>query len=202
MYDRGNIMTEDERLEILKWANSFIPKPGVFNNSRKTRILQNNRGDINLLEMDKDPDVDVPPAVFAIKKRIEKKENLQNFEHDTHFGHFMSIIFKGGYIHKHTDPNYDEKKLFHVRFNVIITLPKKGGTTYYAGNQLDSKEGSYALCRSGIDYHWSDVVEGDIPRIALSFGYALPSWKVNDLCSDPKIGTYKKLYPLFDTFFS
>ena len=201
MYNRGNIMTEEERLEILKWANSFIPKPGVFNNYRKLKHLSNARGDVNLLEIQKDPDVSVPPIIFEIKKRIEKKEDLQKFENDTYFGHFMSFVFKDGFIHKHVDPNYDEKKLFHVRFNVLISVPKKGGATYYCGNVVDTVEGSYALCRSGIDYHWTDINEDDNPRVALSFGYALPSWKVNNLCSDPKIGTYKKMYPLFDTFF-
>jgi hypothetical protein len=192
-------LTEEERLQILKWAHSFIPKPYVFNNSSKLSLLSHGRADFDLYT--NDPNVSVPPIIFDIKKRIEKKEGLQKFENDNHFGHFMSFVFKDGRIHKHTDPNYDDKKLFHVRFNVIIYLPKKGGSTYYAGNQLDVPEGSYALCRSGIDYHWSDVNEDDNPRIALSFGYALPSWKVNDLCSDPKIGTYNKLYPLFDTFF-
>jgi hypothetical protein len=193
-------MTEEERLQILKWANSFVPRRFVFNNSSKLRILSHGRADFDLCT--NDPNVSVPSIIFDIKKRIEKKEGLQKFENDNHFGHFMSFVFKGGCIHKHTDPNYDDKKLFHVRFNVIISLPKKGGTTYYAGSPLDSPEGSYALCRSGIDYHWSDVNEDNIPRIALSFGYALPGWKVNDLCSDPKIGTYKRLYPLFDTFFN
>ena len=202
MYNRGNIMTEEERLEILKWAHSFIPKRNTFNNSSKLRLISNKRGDINILDIAKDPAVTVPPAIFEIKKRLEKREQLNNFEKESHFGHFMSIVFKGGYIHKHTDPNDDTNKLFHVRFNVFISVPKKGGTTYYAGNIVDAIEGSYVLSRSGIDYHWSDINEDEKPRIALSFGYCLPSWKVNDLCNDPKVGTYNKLYPLFDSFFT
>jgi hypothetical protein len=192
-------MTEEERLEILKWAHTFIPKPGVFNNSRKLTYYGPNRGDINFSIPDND--LSIPPIIFEIKKRIEKTEGLKNFDHDSHFGDFLSFVFKDGFIHKHKDPNYDEKKLFHLRFNVFIYIPKKGGTTYYCGNVVDTIEGSYVLCRSGIDYHWTDVNEDDNPRIALSFGYAVPGWKANDLCADPKVGTYKNLFPLFDTFF-
>ena len=102
----------------------------------------------------------------------------------------------GGFIHKHIDPNDLDRGLYHVRFNIFITEPQEGFKTYYDGHIVDTTEGSYVLCRSGIDHHWSEINEDILPRISLSFGYLLPAEKIDDLCKDPKVGIYTHLYPL------
>jgi hypothetical protein len=186
MYNRGNIMSENERLEIRNWAIDLL-----FNN--KMDELTNERLELKLND---DSNSDIIPLVFEIRKRIEQKECMESFEREKYVNDFVTIISKTGFIHKHTDPNDVKRNLFHIRFNVFITIPTKGGTTYYDGHEIDAIEGSYVLCRSGIDEHWSDPNEDIIPRISLSFGYLVPPEKADELCSDTSIGTYTQFYPL------
>jgi len=183
MYNRGSIMNEDERIQLYNWAISM---------KQKMRILHNCRRDYKLLESDPE----VLPLVFEIRKRLEEKEDLASFEKEVSINDFLGFVSPGGYIYKHTDPNNFEKQCAHIRFNVYISVPKIGCKTYYDGHLVDTQEGCYALCRSGIDEHWTDPNEDTIPRISLSFGYLLPAEKIDDLCKDPKIGIYTQLYPL------
>lgn len=185
MYNRGNIMSEIERLEIRNWANDLL-----FNN--KMVELTNERLE---LKLDNDEN-EILPLVFEIRKRVEKREHMESFEKEKHVKDFVTIISKTGFIHKHTDPNDIQRNLFHIRFNIFITIPTKGGATYYDGHEIDAIAGSYVLCRSGIDEHWSDPNEDIIPRISLSFGYLVPPEKADELCSDTSIGTYTQFYPL------
>ena len=185
MYNRGPIMSEVERLQIHDWAMELFFKNGI-NNKKWHRF------DYTLHEY---PD-EMLPLVSEIEKRLLIKHELALFKRETIIADFLAVIPSGGYIQKHVDPNDWKNGLFHVRFNVFISLPKIGGTTYYDGNVIDAVEGSYALCRSGIDIHWADKIEGPIPRISMSFGYLLPPEKVDDLCKDPEFGMYKRYYPL------
>jgi hypothetical protein len=182
MYNRGSIMSEDERKEIYNWAISMRPK---------MNFLSNNRRNYTLI----DSDTEIHPLVHTIRKRIEEKEGLTPYSREEKIKDFMAIISPGGYIYKHTDPNNYDKKLLHIRFNVFISTPKEGGKTYYAGQEVETKEKCYVLCRSGIDEHWTEPSDDDNYRISFSFGYLLPPKKVDELC-DPKFGTYKHMYPV------
>lgn len=173
-------MTEEERLELVEWTKTMIPK---------MRILNNNRSDFSITPDNKD----IHPLVWEIKDRIIAKENIQTLEkHDEPvFKDFLAIIFKDGYIHRHRDPNKGE--LYHCRFNVFLQLPDKGGQTYYNGFPIQSLEGCYVLCLSGIDYHWSDIVESDKERFSLSFGFLLPIPVIDYLYDKkPKGGKLKR----------
>jgi hypothetical protein len=184
MYNRGSIMSDTERLQIRNWANLLISE-------NKMKILPYGRLDYII----SDNNSDVIPIVIEIRKRLEVKYDLVLFERETTINDFLAVIPTGGFIHKHCDPNIWERGLFHIRFNIFISLPTKGGNTYYDGQIIDAVEGSYVLCRSGIDMHWSDPNEDIVPRISLSFGYLLPPEKIDDLCS-PCFGVYKRYYPL------
>ncbi len=187
MYNRGSIMNDEERLCIRDWAIGLMSKSLMIELSNKRLEYK-----IDAIKND----TNVAQIVFEIRKRIEEREHLSSFEKDIYVNDFVAIVPTGSFIHKHRDPNTYEKELYHVRFNVFITLPKLGGATYYDGHVIDSVEGSYVLCRSGIDEHWSDPNEDVVPRISLSFGYLLPCEKVDDLCKDSNIGTYTQYYPL------
>jgi hypothetical protein len=183
MYNRGKIMTEEERLLIKDWAIALRPKMRIMHNCRRDYRLDPN-------------DTNIPPIIFDIKKKIVEIEKLEGFEGEVAIGDFLGIISNGGFIHKHIDPNDLDRGLYHVRFNIFITEPQEGFKTYYDGHIVDTTEGSYVLCRSGIDHHWSEINEDVLPRISLSFGYLLPAEKIDDLCKDPKVGIYTHLYPL------
>lgn len=181
MYNRGQIMSEEERIKIYNWVTKdiWIALEPDINNRLILRLNQDNPR--------------VLPLVWEIKDRIVKKESMESFKQEPTLRDFLAVIPKTGFIQKHTDRNIRE--LAHIRFNVFISSPKMGFNTYYDGNIVDTQEGCYALCRSGIDQHYTDVNEDDIPRISFSFGYIVPFEKVDQLTLDKSIGTYK-FHPL------
>ena len=188
MYNRGQIMTTEECRELSVWATK------LYTNGHLD-AMTNGRFELKLYC----DDANLIPLVFEIKKRIDEKEMLGSFKSETFIKDFLAVIPTNGYIHKHTDPNDFQNNLFHVRFNVFISVPPNDvgiGNTYYNGVAIESVKCCYVLCRSGIDEHWSDVNTSDVPRISLSFGYLLPREKVDELTRDPLIGTYAKYYPL------
>lgn len=167
MTDRGVIMTESERLELLHWAQGILTTGGI------ARQLPHGRSDFTLHQND----TRVPPLVWQIKSRIEEREGLHSFRQEPLFQDFLGIIHPGGMIHNHRDTNTDD--LIHSRFNVII---QQAGTgyVYYAGRQVYVREGGYVFSRSGLDFHWTDINKSPIERFSLSFGYLLPQSFINE----------------------
>jgi hypothetical protein len=125
MRDRGIIMNEEERLEIINWF--------CDNHYRMNRI-QFGRIDYTLKETDES----VPLSIWNIKKRIVEKEKLEDYTQEPKYKDFFGAIMPGGRIHKHTDDNVDG--LIHTRFNVFIMLPTNDLNTYYSGKVVDAKE--------------------------------------------------------------
>jgi len=165
MGDRGVIMTEEERLKLVRWSYSMI---------KDMRELPYGRSDYFLYPND----TKIDELVWKVKKRIVDREGLRLSKAEPVFGDFVAMIHKGGKIHKHKDGNEDG--FIHSRFNVILQH-SGSGNTYYNDKPLRVKEGSYVLCRSGLDYHWTDENASSRERISLSFGYFLPETFVNRL---------------------
>ena len=115
-----------------------------------------------------------PKLFFDIKKRILTKENiLTDYNDDSTYGDYIGRITNGGKIHLHDDPTipgYD-----HVRFNLFLSVPKKGGFPIYNGVTIPVKVGDYVKCNSSKEYHECELVEGNIPRIVISYGIYLKS---------------------------
>lgn len=151
-------MTEVERKELVAWAYTMI---------KEMRELPHGRSDYFLYPTD----TKVHELVWKVKKRIVDREGLRLSKAEPLYKDFLGIIHKGGKIHKHKDDN--EGPLIHSRFNVILQL-SGSGETYYSDTPLRVKEGSYVLCRSGMEYHWTDENDSNKERISLSFGYLLP----------------------------
>ena len=158
MHDRGRIMTEAERLECINWAC------GLF---FRMIYLGNRRLEYRLSALD----AEVPAPIWRIRRRLVEAERLGGFIREPIFRDILYIIMPKGFIHRHSDPNMGE--YIHTRFNVFLQVPAEGAKTYYGGELVDAKEGHYTMCRSGLDQHWSDPVEG-VPRITLSFGFLVP----------------------------
>jgi hypothetical protein len=183
MYNRGQIMSFDERNKLNVWANELFE-------TNKMISLTHGRYEKKLLHTDEQ----ILPLVFDIKKKIEEREELMLCDKEEIIGDFLAVIPKNGCIHKHRDPNNWKDNLFHVRFNVFISVPDNSNT-YYDGVIVNAVECSYVMCRSGIDYHWSDINHCNTPRISLSFGYLLSKEKIDTL-SRIEYGTYENYYPL------
>lgn len=151
--NRGSIITEEERIELLNWVLQNRPLFTELSNSRLTKRVTD----------------DDHQLISEIKKRIIDREELHGFPLEPTLGDFISVIEPGGKIPYHRDPN--KGCLLHVRFNVFIQLPKKGCMTYYNNIPIQAQEGCYVKSLSGKDVHFSDVNEDTIPRIALSYGF-------------------------------
>ena len=90
-------------------------------------------------------------------------------------------MINGGELHLHTDPNPKDTNLYHTRFNVYVQIPKKGGLPIYNNQVCNLKERTYICCRSGIDKHCCQKVEGDKERIVISFGFLLPFERIKNI---------------------
>jgi hypothetical protein len=164
--NRGYVVTEAEREELLQWIEKEFTTMKEISGKRKEYVLQ-------------PEDANVPPCIWVIKKRLIDRWGLHAYRKEPILGDFAAIIMPGGFIHKHRDvaPPPEPMQMSHVRFNVFLELPVKGGETFYAGTQIDAKLGCYCISRSSEDFHWSNPVEIG-QRITLSFGFVLPREKL------------------------
>ena len=127
--------------------------------------------------------------ITNIKKRIESLENLNDCKTCPELGHFIYYMGNGTKLHRHKDDNNINS--YHIRFNVIIQNPESGGVPIYAGKKINTKERCYIICRSGLDYHESTLVNGNKPKITISYGYSID---INNIGLYPKIFN-KKFVP-------
>lgn len=98
---------------------------------------------------------------------------------DKEFGALISFSEKGHKVQPHKDPNPPGK--VHVRFNVLISKPEGGGQAIINNEIVDTKENEVWICAAGNFEHSSVTVEGDKPRILLSYGTYLTQNKLNEL---------------------
>lgn len=125
-----------------------------------------------------------PPEIFFdIKKRILDKENITNdyiddvFSHGDLYGDYIGFISDGGKIHSHKDITPHNYTL--VRFNLFLSIPEKGGYPIYNGVTIPVKVGDYVRCNSSSEHHECELVQGNIPRIVLSYGIFIEKKKIN-----------------------
>jgi hypothetical protein len=172
--DRGRIMSEEERKEILEWI--------LVNKHRFMELSQNRlhhliietpdeRVTARLRTNENHPyDPGLPVSVWDIKRRIFEKEEIEH-KVEPVFQDFIAVIGPQGYIHKHVDDN--QANMIHCRFNVFFQLPTKGGETFYNGKPANTKEGHYVFSKSGLEEHYTHPIE-EGERIVISFGCLIP----------------------------
>jgi hypothetical protein len=124
---------------------------------------------------------DFPECVKEIKQRIELKENLKEYKQEPMIRDAIGIMFNGGKLPEHIDANQQNNNLIHIRYNIYVQIPLKGGLPVYNNQIIEIKERNYVCCRSGIDLHSCLEVEGEKERIILSFGYLVPIEKIHEI---------------------
>jgi hypothetical protein len=172
------IITIDEKNVIVEWAiskwgnffyNSYNAGYYIFLDSLKDTNDEKNDQMYNLF--------------MNIRQRIVDIENLHGIEPDPSLYDFIYHMDKGTKLHKHKDANSNDG--YHVRFNLIVQLSEGGGIPIYAGKKIIPKERCYIICRSGLDYHTSTNIEGDKPKIVISYSFNFPKDTVD---------TYSKIF--------
>jgi len=166
-YNDEPIMTIDEQQVIVEWVKKNYK---YFKSTGFNRYFQ------QLDYFD-----DVPLCVWEIKKRIVENEKLHNYQQEPIFKDSVGYMSEGGELHLHTDPNPNNSELYHTRFNVYVQIPDKGGLPIYNNKICNLQERTYICCRSGIDKHCCQKVEGKRERIVISFGFLLPFERIQNI---------------------
>lgn len=156
------IMTIEEQNEIIEYA--------------KDNYINFDKNGYNKWKKCLDELDNLPKCIFDIKDRIIKKESLENAMQEPTLKDQIGYMIEGGNLHLHVDPN--KNGLIHTRFNVYVQIPEEGGMPIYSNHRIDVKEREYTICRSGLDFHYTEKVLGSKERIILSFGFLLPYERV------------------------
>ena len=150
------IITDEEKEKLLKWVNENL---GKF----ELNVVSPNRKYLNL-----DENINFPILIKEIKKRILINENINDYIDDSPYGDYVGYITNQGKIHKHIDPS--KKGYEHVRFNLFLSIPEKGGMPKYNNKVIIVNENEYVRCNSSKEYHECEMVFGTKPRIVISYG--------------------------------
>ena len=159
-YYYSDFISEEERVVIEEWVlrneMCFIPNPsGPF---RLMQFFDNIPEKLDLVQ--------------EIKKRIIDIENIEGEYFNPFMGDFASVHRNGGQVPQHIDHNPQDQTLYSRRYNVFITLPEKGGLPIYDGEVLDLPEKSLLRVDAGLIPHSTTIIQGNKPRIILSYGFA------------------------------
>lgn len=128
---------------------------------------------------------------LTIRKQIIKGFGYEdNLPIEENMGFIIVYSEKGHRVHPHRDTNFNsegegwEKNMnldneyigdvIHTRFNVLVSKPIKGGNPIIDGIEYSVRENEAWVCHSGIKEHSTNEIEGDKPRILLSFGHWVP----------------------------
>jgi hypothetical protein len=160
-YYYPDFIKEDERLIIMDWAlrneSYLIPNPtGPFRRNQLFKLIPEK---LELLD--------------EIKGRIIEIEELSDKWFEPYRGDVVSIQRNGGKVPEHIDHNPYDETLYSRRYNVFISLPENGGLPIYDGVVLNVVEKCLLKVESGLIKHSTTVINGEIPRIILSYGFAI-----------------------------
>jgi hypothetical protein len=155
------LISIEEQKYLLSWIKSIEHKfkENGYSPHRKYFVFNNNSS--------------CPYLLYDIKNRIIKKENLENWREEPYLGDYIGWISNGGMIHHHIDPNCKgiRRTLYHVRYNLFLSIPENGGTPMYDNKIINAKERECVMCKSGEEYHSCQKVIGEKPRIVISYGF-------------------------------
>jgi len=150
---------------ILKWVNKSKNRKKYFHSPPSHKGLVLGLGHANK------PDSPIYKEMKVVNEFILNKFNLElDTPADLFDGFFVSYSKEGHKVHLHRDKNPDEEH-YHVRFNVMISKPIKGGYAIINDQTIKVKENEVWVCEAGNYYHTTKEVGGKKPRIMLSFGH-------------------------------
>lgn len=168
-YGYRDFITEDERIELEKWALSIKDKMGVTTpvNDEEDQMDNKLMRHMKILKTE-----DEKPEIFhRIRNRLIELEGIKNPIHAPRNYDWIGIVGKDSYVEPHYDDNLDEDH-YTVRYNVIVSKPENGGRPIYDGDIIPYEERMVWRCDAGLVKHQSEKVMDDKLRINLSFGFS------------------------------
>jgi hypothetical protein len=162
-YFYDNFISEEEQGIIREWAlrNEKYLMPNPTGPYRRRELFEKIPEKLELTN--------------EIKKKIIEIENLKNNHFEPFRGDFLSIQRNGAKVPEHVDHNPPNQELHSRRYNVFVSLSEKGGLPIYGGEVINITERTLLRVESGVIPHSTTQVEGQIPRIILSYGFAVPN---------------------------
>ena len=172
-------ISKEEQKEIIKWVENILsqikdPKEHYsFINKDPESWVKANGKYYRYCKLKNLLPIYPNDLILKIKQRIIDRYTLHNVSIEPKFEDFVSILYPQGKLNDHKDyHNVDlENGQKHLRFNLLIQLPSKGGRNRYNNNILDVKERMLLEYRPDLHYHGVTLNEGKKERINLSFGF-------------------------------
>lgn len=128
---------------------------------------------------DDDPATYVEPLLERLTRRCERCLRLGGVPQDLVLGRVISLIGRGGFIHRHTDAYREGAPGHragheHLRCNIVVQLAHGSGRPVVDGAPLPVAEGDLWVFFASRSPHQTEPLECDAPRIVFGFGWSVP----------------------------
>ena len=159
-YYYENFITIEEQNFLRKWALKYeelmIPNPS---GPLRKRIV--------LAKLPEYPEIlkELKDRLISLEGIVDSDEVISVGDQD-----MISVQRNKGMVPEHID--YDRIKGYSLRrYNIFVSLPEEGGLPVYGGEVIDVKERCMLRVDAGLVSHSTTQINGDIPRIMLSYGF-------------------------------
>ncbi len=157
-YGYKDFITEEVRVYLLEYARKFENIMSV-NGPKKMFLLENTP------EFSKD-------MIYDFRRQIVELEGLVNYKEPTLTKNFFAEYGKDSECNVHMDPTREDDYI-HMRYNIMLSKPDRGGQTIYGDDFLDIDERVLWKCNSEHYQHGSDTVLSNKPRSIISMGFLI-----------------------------
>jgi hypothetical protein len=156
-------ITPKEHSVLLEWAQ------GQFAGGH----LKANRAGPNRFFASYEQGDSVPDLFWDVRRRAVSAFSVEEYEDEPVFKCFLGCNTEGGFISVHRDPSAPGRR--HVRMNIMLSKPKKGGVPIVEGEKVKVKERGLWCFYPTVMRHESTPVVGDRKRFVISIGILVPA---------------------------
>jgi hypothetical protein len=158
----NQFITADEQGALLDWAEA------QFSGGH---LKSNPAGPARYFASYKEGD-SVPDVFWEARRRAVSMFSVEHYEDEPRFKCFLGCNTEGGFVHVHRDPSPPGKH--HVRLNIMLSKPKKGGDPVVEGKIVKVNERDMWCFYPTVLRHESTPVVGDRKRFVISIGILVP----------------------------
>ena len=158
-YGYGEFIDKETQNHLLDWVQQNRELLNQSDGNKITGVLEK---------------IETSPTeiIEMIRKKIVEMEGLHKFVDPMKSRTFLSVYGKNSKCDVHSDTSPNEN-FVHVRYNLMLSKPNKGGETIYDGHFLDIEERVLWRCVAEYSKHGSDEVLSNKPRTIISFGFLI-----------------------------
>lgn len=176
-YCYDEFITEEEQKTLRKYIISIQELMGhaISNGYKKEYDILIRRA-IGTHALKKQYNLEPIPLVAEIKQRIVELEDIHPpIIDDLLIGDWFGITDEDSFVESHTDETkFPYHDYYALRYNVIISMPHKGGQPIYDGDVLDVGERGLWRCEAGLTKHSTVPNVGTRMRLNISYGFFVP----------------------------